>query len=139
MAFPCNRTGIFANEEIHIRAKMGLLNMINVKLGIATRVMRGIGCPCGTAQAQFGVGHQQLQHTISSRHADTVARFNQGQRAACLGFGRNMQNHRAIGRTGHPGIGDADHVAHTLFHQRRRDRHIANFGHTGIAFGAAAF
>ena len=50
-----------------------------------------------------------------------------------------MQDHRAISRARHPRIADPDHIPHPLFHQRRRDRHIAHLRHARIALWPAAF
>jgi hypothetical protein len=47
-----------------------------------------------------------------------VAGLYERQGPARLGFGADMQDHRAEGGAGHARIGHADHVAHALPHQR---------------------
>ena len=58
MAFPCHGPCVFANEKIEVCAKMRLLDVIDIKFGVATGVMRGVRGPCGAAQGKLGIGHQ---------------------------------------------------------------------------------
>ncbi len=39
MAFPCDRAGVFADEEIEVCAEVGLLEVIDIEFGIAAGVM----------------------------------------------------------------------------------------------------
>ena len=75
---------------------MGLQDMIDIKLGIATRVMRRVGLPDGAAGVKFGLVHQQFQNAVFGRYFNPVAGFHQCKRAACLRLGRYVQNDGAI-------------------------------------------
>ena len=49
----------------------------------------------------------------------------------------HVQHHGAVGGAAHAGVGDADHVGHAGGQQFRRQAHIADLGHAGVALGAA--
>src|SRR5699024_1006081 len=46
--------------------------------------------------------------------------------------------HGAVGGSRHAAVADAHHVAHALFEQLGRQRHVGDLGHAGVALGAAA-
>ncbi len=68
---------------------------------------------------------------------DPVAVAHRRQRAARGGLRRDVQHHGAVGRAAHARIGDPHHVLDALPQQLRRQAHVADLGHAGVALGSA--
>ena len=81
----------------------------------------------------------QMQAALGHIQGDHVAVLHQGQGAASCGFWRGVQHHGAVGCSAHTRIADAHHVGNAFAQDFWGQRHIADFGHAGIAFGSAVF
>src|SRR5579862_184972 len=128
-----------AYQEIEIRALVGLIDVVDVKLLIAAGGARGGWRPRGAAFAEFFIGNQELDLARIDVELDHISVLNQRQRPAYRRFGRDVQDHRSVCRAAHAAVGDADYVRDAAFQQLFRDRHVADFGHAGIASRTGAF
>ena len=80
-----------------------------------------------------------MQAAFRDVEFDHIPVLNQRQCAAGSGFRGGVQDDGAVGRAAHPRIRNADHIGDALLQHLRRQRHIADFGHAGIALGTAVF
>ena len=77
-----------------------------------------------------------MNRALRHVHCDQITVVHQCQRSADVAFRAHMQNASAITRAAHAGIGDAQHIAHTLLHKLRGNRHHAPLRHAGAALRA---
>ena len=79
-------------------------------------------------QVQAALGHVELDHVavVHQRQGATGSRFRCG-----------VQDHGAVGGAAHAGVADAHHVSNAFTQYLGRQRHVADFGHAGVALGAA--
>src|SRR6185503_5376138 len=82
-------------------------------------------------------GNLEVDAALADVELDRVAVLDQRQRAAGGGFGRGVQHDRPVRGARHPRVRYANHVGDTLFQQFRRQREIADFGESRVAFGPA--
>src|SRR5215831_11995139 len=124
-------------KEIEIAPLIGLANMLRVERTIATWITwRGL-LPGSTTAADFLLRDMEMNAPRRDVHLYLVAGAHKSERAADKAFRRDVENARAIARTAHACIGNAQHVANALFQQLFRDRQHAPFRHAGTAFWAA--
>ena len=111
--------------------------------GPAARAARTAGPSRAPAQrgALPGARRRASSASLTSRcrrragdvELDHVAVAHQRQRPAGGRFGRDVQHDGAVGGAAHARVGDAHHVGDALAQQLRRQRHVADLGHAGIA------
>ena len=74
-----------------------------------------------------------------NNHALNVASLGRiNQRGDDVGLRRGVQHDGAVGGAAHPAVADTHHVAHALREQFRRQWHVRDFRHPGVALGPAA-
>ena len=79
----------------------------------------------------------QVQTACRHIEGDQITVGHQCQRTTGCRLRHGVQHHRAISRAAHARIADPDHVGDALAQDLRRQGHVANLGHAGIALGAA--
>src|SRR5436309_1660016 len=82
-------------------------------------------------------GASPISFTYLRYSRDLVSVLHQRERAAGGGLGTDVQDHGAVRSAAHARIGDAHHVGDALLQELGRQRHVADFGHAGIALRPA--
>src|SRR5690242_5418274 len=83
-------------QEIEVAAVLGLQHVLHVELCVAA-ARHGDGRPPRRLPClQLALGHLQLEGSLGDRKPDAIAVAHQRERAAGRGFGRNVQNDRAV-------------------------------------------
>src|SRR6478735_5759413 len=116
-------------QEVEVAAVIGLLDVFGEHPAIAA-LEAALGLlPGGATLFELGFGHIEVDSARGDVERDAVAIPHQRQRAADIGFGRNVQNAGAIAGAAHARVRDPHHVAHALLHELGRDRQHAPFRH----------
>ena len=123
------------HQNIQIGTKMGLLYTVYINFLPSAKRQRGCN-PQRVTPRHFSITNLEMQAPSGDIKFDDVAVLHQCQRAADCSFRRHVQHNRAIGRATHAPVGNPDHISDTLAQDFGRQRHVADFGKTGIAFGA---
>ena len=88
--------------------------------------------------ASSASGTSRCSVRASTSSSDRVAGAHQAERAARRGLRRDVQHDRPERGAAHPGVADADHVAHAVLQQLARQRHVPHLRQPRIAARAAA-
>ena len=87
LAFPSNRPGILADQEIQVGTPVGLKDMIDVEPGVAAVATGKLRLPILSALRESPFRNLQVKQPAVRVQFDDVARGRQRQRAARLEFG----------------------------------------------------
>ena len=136
MRVACHACTAASHEKIEVGALMRLVDVLGIQLHPAASGSwrRRPYCP-----ARQRVWRRPLPGEAAAGNVerDHVAGTHERQRAAGRGFGRDVQDDGAVGGAAHARIGDADHIRYAFAQHFRRQGHVADFGHSGIAARAA--
>ncbi len=127
-----------ALEEVEIGAGVGALHMVVVAAGHSrwpAARSRPSRRRAGPPVRSSGMSRCRRRFGTSSSIMSPSRTTASGPPAR--GLGRGVQHHGAIGRAGHARVGDAHHVGDALAQHLRRQAHVADLGHAGIAARAA--
>src|SRR6476659_4834479 len=134
---PWNERTALADEEVEVGALVGLLYVVEIKAPIAALERRLGRLPFRLSLLQFGVGNEELDLPFRDIELDHVAVLHQREHAAGGRFGRYVQHHGAVRRATHARVRNAHYVGDALLQELRRQRHVANFRHAGVALRPA--
>src|SRR6266508_6895934 len=104
-------------EEVEVAALIGLGDVRRVQRAVPARVPGRWRGPCGAAPGQLRRGYLQFEPALLDVEADGVAVAHQRQRPTHMRLGSDVQDAGAIAGTGHPRVGDPDHVPDAAFEQ----------------------
>ena len=128
--------GSGAFQEIKVATFVSLFDVLHEKFSVAAGKDAFLWAPGGPAAGQFIVAHEHIALAGGDVQFDEVALFQQRQRTADEGFGRDVEDAGAITCAAHASVGNADHVADASFEQLFRKLEIAPFWHAWAAFRA---
>src|SRR5260221_11829411 len=109
--------------------------MLRIKRAITARITRARRLPLGAAAGDLFVRDVQMDTPCRYVHFDLVTRLDESERPTDETFRRHVKDAGAVTGAAHAGIRNAQHVAHTLFHELFRNRQHAPFRHARAAFG----
>ena len=95
------------------------------------------GCQRLHPLGQLGVADVEMDAPVRHVELDEVAGAHGRERAAVGRFRRGVEDDRAVRGAAHARVADADHVGDALPQHLRRQRHVADLGHAGVALRAA--
>src|SRR5450631_41046 len=126
-------------EEVKVAAFIGLLDVAGEHPAIAA-LESGFGLlPFGAAFCQLRLRHIEIDAARSDVERNAVAVLHQRQRAADVGFRRDMQDAGAVAGAAHPRIRQPNHIPHALLYEFCGNRQHAPLRHarsalrTGVA------
>src|SRR6202166_5379121 len=83
-----------SNEKVEVSAFVGLIDMIDVELGVPARCDGRARRPRGAPAREFLIGEKDGQASFGNIEFDPIAVFDKSKRSARGGLGRNMEHHR---------------------------------------------
>src|SRR5450756_195283 len=111
-----------------------------IKAVITSRILRwrATVLPRLRAHRQLLLRDQQFESATRSVEKYLIAVPYERQRTTGFGLRSNMQHHGAERGAAHARVRNTHHVPYSSFQEPARQRHVADFGHAGIALGPAA-
>src|SRR5512132_2954141 len=120
MVVPRDKRATLADQEIEVRALVGLQYVIEIELPVASgeRCFRFL--PFLFSPLNLAGRNQKVQFPLRDIEFNDVAVLDQRQHAACGCLRRSVQHDRAVGRSAHARIRDAHHVRDALLEEHGR-------------------
>src|SRR5665213_461207 len=126
-------------EEIEIAALIRLVYVLKKHPAVPPLVVRWRFF--AGRQPTFDLFRRNVESEIAtfSVKVDLVSGFHNRQRATHRRLGSHMQYNCAETGAAHPGIADADNIAHSAIEEHAGHGNLTPFGETGRSFGAVYY